>query len=111
MSLGLFAFSSCTFTLRSTLPIGAGLGSSASFAVCLAAAMAHQRRTMLDPKTPRDPDGILKFINSWAYLAEVCSHGNPSGVDNSIATVGKAVMFQRKMVVGSRGSNYTIILS
>lgn len=37
----------------------------------------------------------VERINRWAFVAEMCIHGNPSGVDNTVATQGKAVVFQR----------------
>ncbi|GKT84574.1 LOW QUALITY PROTEIN: mevalonate kinase [Colletotrichum tofieldiae] len=49
LSLGHQSFTGCLYTLRSTIPIGAGLGSSASIAVCLAAALLLQLRTLSGP--------------------------------------------------------------
>lgn len=89
-----------TFTVRSTLPIGAGLGSSASISVCLASAFAyiggHIKAAGLerDSKIVKDSDECL-FIDAWSYMGEKCIHGNPSGIDNAVATHGGAVMFQR----------------
>ncbi|CCF56614.1 hypothetical protein KAFR_0B03180 [Kazachstania africana CBS 2517] len=74
------------FTLRSTLPIGAGLGSSASISVALAMAMLE-----LQDVIPRDKDQI----NKWSYIGEKCIHGNPSGIDNSVATHGGAIFFKK----------------
>lgn len=87
------------FTVRSTLPIGAGLGSSASISVCLTAALAllgnHIKPAYLkkDDLTADNEDSL--FIDSWAFMGEKCIHGNPSGIDNAVATHGGAVMFQR----------------
>ncbi|KAF3934073.1 hypothetical protein ABW19_dt0205747 [Dactylella cylindrospora] len=86
------------FTLRSTIPIGAGLGSSASISVCLSAAL-HLQGGMLVRPGPRlfEEECVrqLKRINDWAFVSEMCIHGNPSGVDNTVATGGKAVLFRR----------------
>jgi mevalonate kinase len=38
----------------------------------------------------------IERINRWAFVGEMCIHGNPSGVDNTVSTGGKAVLFQRK---------------
>lgn len=92
--------SGLTFTVRSTLPIGAGLGSSASISVCLASAFAfiggHIKSATLEKssKIIKDSDECL-FIDAWSYMGEKCIHGNPSGIDNAVATHGGAVMFQR----------------
>lgn len=87
-----------TYTLRSTIPIGAGLGSSASIAVCLSAALQIQSGTLTMPfrgMMPQETQLQLKRINNWAFVGEMCIHGNPSGVDNTVATGGKAVLFKR----------------
>ncbi|KAG7696694.1 hypothetical protein KL930_003348 [Ogataea haglerorum] len=89
-----------TFTVRSTLPVGAGLGSSASVSVCFASAFCYlgghiQEPTLrADDVTVKDSEQCL-FIDAWALMGEKCSHGNPSGIDNAVATHGGAVMFQR----------------
>ncbi|KAL7625689.1 Mevalonate kinase [Parahypoxylon ruwenzoriense] len=98
LSLGSQKSPGCRYTLRSTIPIGAGLGSSASIAVCLAVAMLLQIRTLSGPH-PDQPSEEARLqverINRWAFVAEMCIHGNPSGVDNTVSTQGKAVVFQR----------------
>lgn len=99
MSLGSQSFAACQYTLRSTIPIGAGLGSSASIAVCLSCALLLQLRTLSGPHPDQPPQEAriqLERINQWAFVCEMLMHGNPSGVDNTVATQGKAVVFQRK---------------
>lgn len=86
------------YTLRSTIPIGAGLGSSASICVCLSAALLLQIRTLAGPHPDQPPDEAetqIERINRWAFVGEMCIHGNPSGVDNTVASGGKAVVFRR----------------
>ncbi|KAI1438695.1 mevalonate kinase [Xylaria sp. CBS 124048] len=98
LSLGSQKFHGCIYTLRSTIPIGAGLGSSASIAVCLSAALLLQIRTLSGPHPDQPPDEArlqIERINRWAFVAEMAIHGNPSGVDNTVSTQGKAVVFQR----------------
>ncbi|ODV59831.1 mevalonate kinase [Ascoidea rubescens DSM 1968] len=90
----------CTFTIRSTLPIGAGLGSSASMAVCLAASLSILGTHVSPPTLQYDDFSITNstdssFIDSWSFMAEKCIHGNPSGIDNTVACHGGAIMFQR----------------
>ncbi|KAI5950810.1 ERG12 [Candida jiufengensis] len=90
-----------TFIVRSTLPIGAGLGSSASTSVCLSAALSKLGGWIKDPnvhsteKSPIEDIAELNFIDKWSLIGEKCFHGNPSGIDNAVATHGGAVMFQR----------------
>lgn len=38
---------------------------------------------------------MLEIINYWAFVGELNIHGNPSGVDNTVATRGKAVLFKK----------------
>lgn len=86
------------YTLRSTIPIGAGLGSSASICVCLSAALLLQIRTLAGPHPDQPADEAetqIERINRWAFVGEMCIHGNPSGVDNTVSAGGKAVLFKR----------------
>ncbi|KAK3712587.1 Mevalonate kinase [Vermiconidia calcicola] len=81
LSLGSESSPPCIYALRSTIPIGQGLGSSASISV-------YQQS--------REAEEQLERINRWAFVGELLIHGNPSGVDNTVATNGHAVLFQRK---------------
>ncbi|GJJ08315.1 hypothetical protein Clacol_002526 [Clathrus columnatus] len=97
------------FSTRSVQPIGAGLGSSASYSTCLALSMLllHQRLsipTTLDRPEESQlshqgrraiPHSAAEEINRWAFISEKVLHGNPSGVDNSTAVYGGAIAFTR----------------
>jgi len=86
------------YSMRSTLPIGAGLGSSGSIAVCLSAALQLQNGTLAMPfkgMLAHETQLQLQRVNNWAFVGEMCIHGNPSGVDNTVSTGGKAVLFRR----------------
>jgi mevalonate kinase len=88
----------CIYTLRSTLPTGAGLGSSASVCVCISAALLKQIHVLSGPHLDQPEDEVdlqLERINKWAFVGELCIHGNPSGVDNTVSTRGRAVLFKR----------------
>ncbi|KAM9097960.1 mevalonate kinase [Sarcophilus harrisii] len=83
----------------SELPTGAGLGSSAAYSVCLAAALltfCEEIPSHLSEgaASARWTEEELSVINRWAFLGEKLIHGNPSGVDNSISTWGRALRFQ-----------------
>ena len=89
----------CIYTLRSTIPIGAGLGSSASITVCISAALLLQSRALSGPHPDQpleESKTQIERINRWAFVGELCIHGNPSGVDNTVASGGKAVLFKRQ---------------
>jgi mevalonate kinase len=99
LSLGSPHSHAAIYTLRSTIPIGAGLGSSASVSVCFAAALLLQIRALSGPHPdqPSDESGTqIERINRWAFVSEMCIHGNPSGVDNTVSSGGRAVIFKRK---------------
>lgn len=99
LSLGSEHSPGCVYAMRSTIPIGAGLGSSASVSVCIAAALLVQCRALSGPhpdQQSEEADKQLERINRWAFVGEMLIHGNPSGVDNTVATNGHAVLFQRK---------------
>lgn len=68
--------------IESDIPIGAGMGSSAAFAVALSAFKAGK----LD----------LEKINSLAYKLEKGLHGNPSGVDNTVVTYGGFLWYRKE---------------
>ena len=84
------------FTVRSDLPLGAGLGSSASLSVALAAALlraAGKITPRIDSVESREKTHEL--VTQWSFIGECCIHGNPSGLDNLVATRGGAVRFTR----------------
>lgn len=98
LSLGSPQSPGAVYTMRSTIPIGAGLGSSASVCVCISAALLTQIRALAGPHPDQPSDEAevqIERINRWSFVGEMCIHGNPSGVDNTVAAGGKAVLFRR----------------
>lgn len=83
------------FSVRSTLPIGAGLGSSASLSVSLALAM-NKLSGAITSDRELSVQG-KKLVEEWSFVGEKCIHGTPSGIDNAVATHGNAVLFKREM--------------
>ena len=73
--------------VRSEIPIGAGLGSSAAFSVCLVGCF-H----LLYYKKLNQDD-----INKLAYQVECLFHGTPSGIDNTISTYGQSLIYSRTL--------------
>lgn len=72
--------------LRSHVPVGRGMGSSAACSVAAAAVWQSLQGKTFSPEA----------INQLAYQLEVLQHGTPSGVDNTIATYGGALWFRKE---------------
>ncbi|ORY70619.1 Cys/Met metabolism PLP-dependent enzyme-domain-containing protein [Leucosporidium creatinivorum] len=110
MSLSEHKRPSQTFTIRSALPIGAGLGSSAAYSVCISSALLYTHSHLpLPPSTSSAHEGRraitpeqANVVNAWAFTAEKIIHGTPSGVDNTVASLGGAIAFT-KAVKGREG--------
>ena len=119
---------SFNLSARATLPIGAGLGSSASFSVCIATALLllHQRVSIPPlPEPSRDPGArsstdpghihvshqgrraipsdVAEEVNKWAFVSEKVLHGTPSGVDNSVSVFGGALAYTKSGFPGKKG--------
>jgi mevalonate kinase len=98
--------SPCQVTVDSSLPLGAGLGSSASYSACIAAGF-FRLITATDTIFGNDEgetvalsDNDKEVINRWAFEGERIIHGNPSGVDNTVIVFG-GVMSYRKAATGN----------
>ena len=74
-----------------TLPGFSGLGASAASSVAIARAIAEELGMNV-------PD---KRINEVAYEAEKAYAGNPSGIDNTAATFGGLMWFQKNLSGGA----------
>lgn len=72
-----------SLAVESTLPLGAGLGSSAALAVALVRALRLAE--------PADHEGVRALAHSLERLA----HGNPSGIDDTVCTYARPVWFVR----------------
>ncbi|MCA9664292.1 MAG: hydroxymethylglutaryl-CoA reductase, degradative [Myxococcales bacterium] len=72
-------------TLHPNIPRAMGLGSSASMAVALIRALSESFKLGLDDDE----------INKLAYESETVAHGTPSGLDNTVATHGKLLVYKR----------------
>ncbi|CAE6459528.1 unnamed protein product [Rhizoctonia solani] len=101
----------CSITTRSALPIGAGLGSSASYSTTIALLLLLLTSRLSLPSEPAPTSdshlhishsgrraisqGLAAEVNAWAFIAETVLHGNPSGVDNTVAVFGGGLGFTR----------------
>ncbi|XP_055684362.1 uncharacterized protein LOC129790714 [Lutzomyia longipalpis] len=89
--------------LKTEMSVGAGMGSSASFGVCIAAAFyllarLVKKETFLEDFTNLSETGqhdVKEKISTWAFYSEKIMHGNPSGLDNTICTFGNVMKFYR----------------
>lgn len=79
------------------LPLGAGLGSSAAYSVCVATALlVHFGHISPFREQSEVKEGQLsETVNKWAFKAEQVIHGNPSGIDNAVSTFGESLFFVR----------------
>lgn len=73
-----------------SVPRAMGLGGSAALAVAVIRALDRHFRLGLD-------DGE---VNALAFACEQVAHGSPSGVDNTVATYGKPILYRRAMHEG-----------
>lgn len=75
------------FEIKSDIPLGRGLGSSAAFAVAGTAAFL---KFYTGKEFEKDK------INGLAYLIEKRFHSNPSGVDNSTVCFGGLIFYRKE---------------
>lgn len=73
-------------SLKSDVPIGSGMGSSAAVAVSVAGAVFLLFSKILDKEV----------VNEIAYLAEQKRHGLPSGGDNAASCFGGMVWYRKE---------------
>jgi len=71
--------------LTGNLPTYGGLGSSAAFCVALVKALAAYKNIRLNKEQ----------LNAFAFEGEKAFHGNPSGIDNYVATYGGVIIFKK----------------
>lgn len=93
--------SSFNVKIDSDMSIGAGVGSSASFGVCLAGGffllsqIVNEKLLDLKNFSFSNNDTILERISQWAFDSEILMHEKPSGIDNTICTYGQLIRFSR----------------
>ncbi|XP_068623599.1 mevalonate kinase [Battus philenor] len=97
---GIFGSSGLTiedFSIKMTseLTVGAGTGSSASFATCLCGAMVKLVKLKSSGRIEEFSEKEKKIISAWAYNCEKITHGSPSGIDNTTSTFGSLVSFKK----------------
>jgi mevalonate kinase len=71
--------------IESSIPIAAGMGSSAATSIAIIRGLSAHFNQSLSPEAQSD----------IAYEVEKIHHGTPSGVDNTVVAYGKPVIFSR----------------
>lgn len=74
-------------TIKSDIPVGYHLGSSAAVAVGVVAATSYFLKKIWNPT----------LFNQLAYEAEKLQHGNPSGGDNTAVTFGGLIWYRKEL--------------
>jgi mevalonate kinase len=82
-------FPACEIHISSNIPVGSGLGSSASSSVSLIRALSDFIGHPLNDDA----------VNQLAFEMEKIHHGNPSGIDNTVVTFGKPIYFIRNQPI------------
>ncbi|HET6629479.1 MAG TPA: hydroxymethylglutaryl-CoA reductase, degradative [Woeseiaceae bacterium] len=72
--------------VRSRIPTGMGLGSSAAVAVAIIRAFDRVLALALGDEA----------VNALAFECEKLAHGSPSGIDNTLATYGRPILFRKE---------------
>ena len=113
---------------HATLPVAAGLGSSAAVSVAISAALldlfvrfnngseqggaesssttsgvAVGEKGVGGSNSSRPSTEVLEEVNAWAFGSEMLFHGSPSGLDNSVATFGGAIAYSRQPSISPNG--------
>lgn len=87
--LGITRLPACEIRINTSIPIAAGLGSSASVTVSISRALSSFVGHPL-------PD---EKINRIAFEVEKIHHGTPSGIDNTVITYQVPVYFQKGLPI------------
>lgn len=72
--------------LRSTIPIASGMGSGAALGAALVRALAGYFGRPLDATR----------VSALVYESERGFHGTPSGIDNTVVSLGQPIVYQRQ---------------
>ncbi|KAJ1507789.1 hypothetical protein HMI55_000634 [Coelomomyces lativittatus] len=89
---------SCHVSVTSLIPLGAGLGSSASYSVALVSALypwCHSTSAHMDKDKDKET-----FVAEYAHLMECMFHGTPSGIDTTMVRMGGMLVYQKDQVSG-----------
>lgn len=82
-ALGIASAPPWVLTIRSTVPIAAGMGSGAAVSAAIVRALAQAAGRALSPEQ----------VSALAYQGERLHHGTPSGIDNTVVSYARSVYF------------------
>jgi len=83
-----------TITIKSQVPFGVGLGSSAAYNTSLAAGLLKFFSFDIGDDEKGDiSESGGQIINKYAFQGERIMHGNPSGIDNTTSTFGGIIAY------------------
>ncbi|MHB0966825.1 MAG: mevalonate kinase [Bellilinea sp.] len=88
-TLGITWLPACHIRITSTIPIAAGMGSSAAVSIALSRALAAFLGHPLEDSA----------VNTIAFQVEQQLHGTPSGVDNTVISFNRPVYFVRSQPI------------
>jgi mevalonate kinase len=71
--------------IESSIPIGSGMGSSASLSIALIKVLSTHYKIKLSPEE----------INKVAFECEKIFHGSPSGIDNTVLSFEKPIFYEK----------------
>uniref|UniRef100_A0ACD5WMY0 Uncharacterized protein n=1 Tax=Avena sativa TaxID=4498 RepID=A0ACD5WMY0_AVESA len=97
--------------VKSDLPLGAGLGSSAAFSVSLSGALLAAAGAVRPQAADAGTEWgsfhkeDLELVNQWAFQGEKIIHGKPSGIDNAVSTFGSMIKFKKGEFTNLKSSN------
>ena len=85
------------FEINSRIPLAMGLGASASIAVALSSALSNYFELSKNSEE----------INKIAFECEKINHILPSGIDNTVASFGKAVFYNKNEPINVLSKKYS----
>ena len=89
--------------IKTDILLASGLGSSASFSTCLASFFLVISNALSNETKFTETD--LDLINEHAFHVEKLFHGKPSGIDNTVSTYGRYILFENGKIVERFDSN------
>lgn len=81
--------------MKSTIPLGKCLGSSAAFNTVLATTLLVAFRPDIVSVNKGLDNETKELINAISVLFESVEHGNPSGIDNFVSVHGGLILFNK----------------